>query len=263
MPKREAMNRIVGRTVLVTGATAGIGEACARAFAAFGARLVLCARREERLFELMETLIKEEGVEVKAAVLDVTDRGAVESWVKDLEDADFMPDVLVNNAGLARGLHPLFEGSVEDWEEMIDTNLKGLLYVTRAFVPRMVERDHGHVVNIGSIAGRWTYPKGAVYCATKFGVSAISEGLNIDLVGTKVRVSSVDPGLVETEFSEVRFRGDSERARKVYQGTTPLSPEDVADVVCWVVNAPEHVDIFNVVVMPTAQRHAFVLHKEG
>lgn len=256
------MNRIIGRTVLITGATSGIGEACARAFASFGARLVLCARRQERLVSLMESLVGEEGVDVRVRVLDVRGRTEIEAWVEDLKDEDFMPDVLVNNAGLARGIGPLFEGEVEDWEEMIDTNLKGLLYMTRAFVPHMVERNRGHVVNIGSIAGRWVYPNGAVYCATKFGVKALSEGLNMDLVGTGVRVSSVDPGMVQTEFSEVRFRGDAERAAKVYENVRPLTAMDVADVVCWVVNAPEHVDLFEVVLMPTAQRHPFVLHRE-
>jgi serine 3-dehydrogenase len=257
------MNRILGRTVLVTGATSGIGEACARAFASFGARLVICGRREERLTSLMESLIQEHGVEVRARVLDVGDRPAVEAWATDLMDDDFMPDVLVNNAGLARGLSTVQESDVQDWEEMIDTNLKGLLYVTRTFLPEMVRQDKGHVVNIGSIAGRWTYPKGAVYCATKFGVRSLTEGISLDLVGTHVRVSSVDPGMVETEFSEVRFRGDDARAEKVYQGVeNPLTGADVADVVCWVVNAPEHVDIFNVVVMPTAQRHPMVLHRE-
>jgi NADP-dependent 3-hydroxy acid dehydrogenase YdfG len=258
------MNRIVGRTVLVTGATAGIGKACAEAFASFGARLVLCGRREERLTDLMESLIKDHGVEVRVRVLDVRDRAAVEEWARDLDGQDFLPDVLVNNAGLARGQATLQESDPDDWDEMIDANLKGLLYVTRAFVPHMVERNRGHVVNIGSIAGRWTYPKGAVYCATKYGVAALTEGLNMDMVGTRVRVSSVDPGMTETEFAAVRFGGDQDRARKVYQGVAqPLTPGDIADIVCWVVNAPEHVDIFNVVVMPTAQRHPFVLHREG
>ena len=256
------MNRIEGRTVMVTGATSGIGQACARAFASFGARLVLCGRREERLLATVQELVEVHGVQVSATVLDVTDRAAVEGWAEELEREGFMPDVLVNNAGLARGLDRLFEGDVQDWEEMIDANLKGLLYVTRTFVPHMVKQNRGHVVNIGSIAGRWTYPKGAVYCATKYGVVALSEGLNMDLAGTRVRVSSVDPGMVETEFSEVRFHGDTERAQKVYEGVQPLTPEDIADIVCWVVNAPEHVDIFNVVIMPTAQRHPFVLHRQ-
>jgi 3-hydroxy acid dehydrogenase/malonic semialdehyde reductase len=257
------VNRIVGRTVLITGATAGIGEACARAFASFGARLVLCGRRAERLDGLMKELVKEHKVDVRVHALDVSDRPAVEAWVKDLEDQDFMPDVLVNNAGLARGLHTVQEGVIEDWEEMIDANVTGLLYVTRAFVPHMVKQNRGHVVNIGSIAGTWTYPKGAVYCATKAAVDSITEGLNMDLVGTRVRVSAVNPGMTRTEFSEVRFHGDNERASKVYQGVPdPLTGGDVADIVCWVVNAPEHVNVFQVVVMPTAQRSTFVLHRE-
>jgi NADP-dependent 3-hydroxy acid dehydrogenase YdfG len=257
------MNRILGRTVLVTGATSGIGEACARAFAGFGARLAICGRREDRLSEVMKALVKEHKAEVKARVLDVTDRAAVEAWAADLKNEDFMPDVLVNNAGLARGLSTVQEADVQDWEEMVDANVNGLLYVTRAFLPHMVQQNRGHVVNIGSIAGRWTYPKGAVYCATKAAVASFSEGLNMDLVGTQVRVSSVDPGMVQTEFSEVRFHGDHERAAKVYQGVhKPMTGDDVADIVCWVVNTPEHVDIFNVVAMPTAQRNPFVLHRE-
>lgn len=256
------MNRIVGKTVLITGATAGIGRACARAFAEKGARLVLVARREERLLELMEELIAEHGAKVRVGVLDVRNREAVEALREDLADDDFEPDVLVNNAGKARGLDRAQEASLDDWDEMVDTNVKGLLYFTRTFLPPMVERNSGHVVNIGSIAGRWVYPKGNVYCGTKFAVKAISEGINMDLAGTRVRVSSVDPGLVETEFSEVRFHGDSERAETVYEGYEPLTPEDIADIVIWVVNAPEHVDIFNVVVMPTDQRHSMVVNKE-
>jgi len=256
------MNRIIGRTVLITGATSGIGEACARAFASFGARLVLCARRQDRLLALMESIIREEGVEVRTRTLDVTDRAGLAEWVEELSAENFLPDVLVNNAGLARGLGTVQEGVVEDWDEMIDTNMKGLLYVTRAFLPDMVAHDRGHVVNIGSVAGHWTYPKGAVYCATKAGVRAFTEGLNMDLVGTRVRVSSVDPGMTQTEFSEVRFHGDGERAEQVYDGVKPLTPGDVADLVCWVVNAPEHVNVFDVVVMPTAQRSPFVLHRE-
>jgi serine 3-dehydrogenase len=248
---------------MVTGATAGIGQACARAFASHGARLALCGRREDRLLELMEELNGAQGVQVKVRALDVSDRAAVEEWARDLADDDFMPDVLVNNAGLARGLATVQEGSIEDWEEMIDTNVTGLLYLTRTFVPHMVAQNRGHIVNIGSIAGRWVYPKGAVYCATKSAVESITEGLNIDLVGTRVRVSTVDPGMTRTEFSEVRFHGDDQRAAKVYQGVSgPLTGEDIADIVCYVVNAPEHVNVFQVVVMPTAQRNPFVLHRE-
>ena len=156
----------------------------------------------------------------------------------------------------------MHEGSLDDWEDMIDTNIKGLLYVSRAVIPHMVSRNSGHVINIGSIAGRWVYPKGAVYNATKFAVWALNEGMNIDLVGTRVRVSSVDPGMTETEFSEVRFHGDKERADEVYEGTKPLTGEDIADAILYVANTPEHVDIINLVMMPTQQRHAFVLHRE-
>lgn len=256
------MNRILDRTVLVTGATSGIGAACARAFAAKGAELVLIGRREERLDALRQELVDEHGRPVYTHALDVRDRQAVDLLRETLNAADRMPEVLVNNAGKALGLDPLHEGDLDDWDEMIDTNLKGLLYMSRAFLPDMVRRNRGHVVNIGSTAGRWTYAGGNVYAGTKFGVRAISEGMNLDLAGTRVRVSSVDPGLVETEFSKVRFHGDDARAAQVYEGYTPLSPDDVADAVVYVVNAPEHVDIFNLVIMPTDQRHSMVVHRE-
>lgn len=193
-------------------------------------------------------------MDARADALDVTDRDAVSRYVLDILEAGLLPDVLVNNAGKAKGLDKLHEGSLDHWDEMIDTNLKGLLYVTRGFLPHMVARNTGHVINIGSIAGRWVYPKGAVYNATKFGVRAITEAMNLDLLGTRVRVSSVDPGLTETEFSEVRFDGDSERAASVYAGTKPLTPDDVADAVLYVANTPEHVDILELVMMPTVQR---------
>lgn len=262
-PNIMVTNRIKGRTVLITGASAGIGQACARAFAERGADLILLARRSARIEDLAAELEDAHGVDIRAFSLDVRDRTAVETLRDDLLDAGKMPDVLLNNAGKALGLSTLQAGDPDDWDEMIDTNVKGLLYVSRAFLPHMVERNRGHVVNIGSIAGRWTYPNGNVYCGTKFAVRGISEGMNIDLNGTRVRVSSVDPGLVETEFSEVRFHGDADRAATIYQGYEPLTAEDIADVVCWVVNAPERVDIFNVVVMPTDQRHSMVVHKEG
>ena len=257
------MNRLAGKRVMITGASAGIGAACARAFAERGAHLLLSARRRQRLEELASSLAADHGVEVAAHELDVVDRAAVDSYVAGLEADGLLPDILVNNAGKAVGLDKLHEAAVDDWEDMIDTNVKGLLYVSRAVIPHMVARDSGHVINIGSIAGRWVYPKGNVYNATKFAVYALSEAMNIDLVGTRVRVSSVDPGLTETEFSEVRFHGDRKRAEAVYANTAPLTGEDVADVVVYVANAPEHVDIFNVVMMPTVQRHAFVLHREG
>ncbi|MDP2957622.1 MAG: SDR family NAD(P)-dependent oxidoreductase [Longimicrobiales bacterium] len=256
------MNRIAGKRVLITGASAGIGEACARTFAASGANLVLTARRQDRVDFLAGSLTRAYGVDVRSYRLDVTDRAAVDAFVEELDGDDLLPDILVNNAGKAVGLDKLHEGKVEDWEDMIDTNVKGLLYVSRAVLPHMVARNSGHVINIGSIAGRWVYPKGAVYNATKFAVVALTEGMSMDLLGTKVRVSSVDPGMVETEFSEVRFHGDTQRARTVYADTTPLSGDDVADAVLYVANRPEHVDVFNLVLMPTVQRHAMLLHRE-
>jgi len=256
------MNRLIGKRVLVTGASSGIGEACARAFAAQGANLVLAARREERVDELAKSLTRAHGVDARAYRLDVTDREAVTSFVNELESEDLLPDILVNNAGKAVGLDKLHEGLIEDWEEMIDTNVKGLLYVSRAILPYMVARNSGHVINIGSIAGRWVYPKGAVYNGTKAAVDAITLGMNMDLLGTKVRVSNVEPGLVETEFSQVRFHGDVQRAKGVYADTTPLTGDDIADAVIFVANAPEHVDVFDIVLMPTVQRHVMLLHKE-
>src|SRR5690606_17341858 len=256
------MNRIRGKLALITGASSGIGEACARALASYGANLILVARRAERLAALKEELEREAGVSVRTRLLDVRDRPGVMAFGEELEREGVVPDVLVNNAGLSRGLDKLHEGSFEDWDEMIDTNVKGLLNVTRVILPLMVARDRGHVVNIGSTAGHLVYPKGNVYNATKFAVRALNQGMSLDLVGTRIRVSSIDPGAVETEFSEVRFRGDRERAKKVYQGYTPLSPADVADAVCYVVNAPEHVNILELVMLPTAQRNAYVWHRE-
>jgi len=257
------MNRLIGKRVLITGASSGIGEACARAFAVQGANLVLAARRQERVDELAKSLTRAHGVDARAYRLDVTDRSAVSAFVNELESEDLLPDILVNNAGKAVGLDKLHEGLIEDWEEMIDTNIKGLLYMSRAILPYMVARDSGHVINIGSIAGRWVYPKGAVYNGTKAAVDAISLGMNMDLLGTKVRVSNVEPGLVETEFSQVRFHGDGNRAKAVYADTTPLTGDDIADAVVFVANAPEHVDVFDIVLMPTVQRHVMVLHKKN
>jgi 3-hydroxy acid dehydrogenase/malonic semialdehyde reductase len=255
------MNRIEGKTAIVTGATSGIGESCARLFAERGANLILLARREERLKALRDAL-SGTGVDVELRVHDVRDRFLASALAEDLKERGITPDILLNNAGLGRGLGTVFEGDIEDWEEMIDTNVKGLLYMTRAILPLMVEQDRGHVINIGSIAGRWVYPAGNVYNATKFAVHALNEAMSIDLVGTNVRVSSIDPGAVETEFSLVRFRGDEEKAEKIYEGYTPLTPEDVADAVCYVANAPPHVDVLQLVMMCTAQRSATVFHKE-
>lgn len=240
---------LVDATVLVTGASSGIGRACASAFAAAGARLVLAARREDRL----ATLAGELDTEVHALALDVRDRAAVERAVASLPSEWAQIDILVNNAGLAAGYAPLHDGDPEDWDRMIDTNVKGLLYMTRAVAPGMVERGRGHVLNIGSIAGHETYPNGAVYCASKAAVDRITQGLRMDLIGTGVRVSTVDPGMVETEFSVVRFAGDAERADQVYAGMTPLTPDDIAETVVWIADRPAHVQICQVVIFPTAQ----------
>ncbi|NMG08889.1 SDR family oxidoreductase [Brasilonema sp. UFV-L1] len=247
------MLSIQNQIVLITGASSGIGAACAKIFANAGAKLILAARRLERLQELADEVSKNFATDIHLLQLDVRDRLAVESAISSLPPSWSEIDILINNAGLSRGLDKLHSGDFQDWEEMIDTNIKGLLYLTRYVVPGMVKRDRGHVVNIGSIAGHQTYPGGNVYCGTKAAVRAISEGLKQDLLGTSIRVSSVDPGMVETEFSEVRFHGDTERAKKVYQGVKPLTPDDVADVIFFCVTRPTHVNINEVVLMPVDQ----------
>jgi NADP-dependent 3-hydroxy acid dehydrogenase YdfG len=255
------MNRMSGKTVMVTGASSGIGEACARLFASHGCNLVLAARRGDRLEKLRNYLEGEFDVTVLTHVLDVRDRQAVEAFASEVEAAIGCPDVLVNNAGLASGMSKLHDGDHDDWDRMIDTNIKGLLNVSRCIVPTMIERDSGHVINIGSIAGHIVYPMGNVYNATKFAVRALNEGMAIDLVGTNVRVSSVDPGAAETEFSEVRFHGDKDKAKTVYKGFKPLSGDDVAEAVYFVANAPSHVNVLDLVILPTAQRSPYVLHR--
>ncbi len=254
------MVSIQDRIVFITGASSGIGLACARAFASAGTRLILAARREDRLDALAGELQREFGTAVLQLRLDVRNRPAVESAISGLP-ADWKEiDTLINNAGLARGLDKLHEGDVDDWEEMIDTNVKGLLWVSRQIIPGMVDRGRGHIINIGSIAGHDPYPKGAVYNATKFAVDAITRALRMDLVDTPLRVSSVDPGLVETEFSLVRFRGDAARATAVYEEIEALKPEDVADAVLYCATRPPHVSVNQIVVMPTAQASAHVKH---
>ncbi|MEI2577871.1 SDR family oxidoreductase [Scytonema sp. PRP1] len=256
------MLSVENQIVLITGASSGIGAACAKVFANAGAKLILAARRLERLQELVETR-HFSSVQFHLLQLDVSDRSAVQSAISTLPPAWSDIDILINNAGLSRGLDKLHEGDIQDWEEMIDTNIKGLLYLTRYVVPGMVKRDRGHVVNIGSIAGHQTYPNGNVYCGTKAAVRAISEGLKQDLLGTPIRVSSVDPGMVETEFSEVRFHGDSDRAKKVYQGVTPLTPDDVADVIFFCVTRPSHVNINEVILMPVDQASATLVNRRN
>jgi NADP-dependent 3-hydroxy acid dehydrogenase YdfG len=257
----DSMN-LSGKIVFITGASSGIGEATAHAFAAEGARLVLAARRKEKLDVVAGDVLAKGAEAVHTLGLDVSDRAAVAAAVAGLPEEWSAIDVLVNNAGLSRGLDKLYMGEIDDWEEMIDTNVKGLLYVTRAVVPGMVERGAGHVVNLGSTAGEVTYPNGAVYCGTKAAEKAINDGLRQDVLGTPVRVTSIDPGIVETEFSKVRFRGDHGRAAKVYQGLKPLSPEDVADAIVWAVSRPAHVNIAHVLLTPVAQANSLLFHRE-
>jgi 3-hydroxy acid dehydrogenase / malonic semialdehyde reductase len=256
------MSRIAGQLILITGASSGIGAACARRFAAEGANLVLWARRRDRLERLAAELAARHRTTTRVAAVDVRDRAAVTRAADALVAAGAVPDVLLNNAGLASGLAKLQEGDPDDWDRMIDTNLKGLLYVSRAILPHMVARRSGHVVNIGSTAGHMTYPMGNVYNATKFGVRALTEGMNLDVAGTSIRVSSVDPGFVETEFSEVRFHGDRARAQAVYQGFKPLTADDVADTIAYVVNLPPHVNILDLIIVPTAQRNVYVVDRD-
>lgn len=256
------MDRIRGRTALITGASAGIGEACARTLAAAGADLVVTARRRGRLEALRDELEAEHGVRVRVEPLDVRRRTAVQELARRLRADDVFVEILVNNAGLGRGVAPLHEGDPDHWDEMIDTNLKGLLYVTRAFLPRMVGADRGHVVFMGSLSGFEASPDNAVYSATKFGVRGLTEAVNIDLLGTRVRVTGIEPGMVETEFSRVRAGGDDEAAARHYEGFTPLSPGDVADAVRYAVAAPEHVDVLHMVILGTDQRSTYHVHRE-
>ncbi|RCJ25797.1 NAD(P)-dependent oxidoreductase [Nostoc sp. ATCC 43529] len=255
------MASLENQIILITGASSGIGTACAKIFAGAGAKLILAARRLERLQQLADTLTQDFNTEVHLLELDVRDRSAVESAISNLPPSWSDIDILINNAGLSRGLDKLHEGSFTDWEEMIDTNIKGLLYLSRYVVPGMVSRGRGHVVNLGSIAGHQTYPGGNVYCGTKAAVRAISEGLKQDLLGTPVRVTSVDPGMVETEFSQVRFHGNTQRANQVYQGLTPLTADDVADVIFFCVTRSPHVNINEVVLMPVDQASATLVNR--
>lgn len=245
--------KLEGKWAVVTGASSGIGAATARELARLGCKLVLGARRVERL----EALRAELGVEARAHPLDVTSPESCEAFAAQAGDAD----ILVNNAGLARGTDPLVQGSEDDWRQMIETNLMGLLRVTRRFLPRMIERGGGTIVNVGSVAGIEAYPGGAVYCATKAGVRSITKALRHELLGTGVRVANVEPGAVETEFSLVRFAGDEARAEKVYQGFTPLTAQDVAEAIAFLVSRPPHMTIEEMVLYPTAQAGTMSIHR--
>ncbi len=249
------------KCVCITGASSGIGAACAESFAEQGSALLLFARRKDRIDALAGRLRERYHGRIHTQQLDVRDKTMVESAFSGLPPEWHEIDILINNAGLSRGLDKLHEGSLQDWDEMIDTNVKGMLYVTRAVLPGMVRRNRGHVINIGSIAGHQLYPNGNVYCGTKFAVNGITQGMRMDLLGTDVRVSTVDPGLVETEFSIVRFRGNADRAKQVYANTKPLRPEDVAEIVVFCATRPGHVDIAEVIVTPTWQASVNHLHR--
>lgn len=250
------------KTVFITGATSGIGEACARKFAQGGYNLIITARRAEKLAEIKAQL-EAEGAKVKTLTFDVRDAQAAQAAVESLDEEWQKIDVLINNAGLALGLDPLQGGDLDDWNTMIDTNIKGLLYVSRALVPGMVERNRGEIINIGSVAGDAAYANGNVYCGTKAAVKMITDGLRIDTAHTRIRVTNIKPGLVETHFSNVRFHGDDERANNVYKGIKPLTGEDIADVAYYAASAPAHVQIAEVLVLATHQASGSVVKRNA
>lgn len=253
------INRIKQKTALITGATSGFGEAVAKTLAEMEVNLILVGRRQERLESLRESLLSK-NISIRTVVLDVRDLAAVQDALSRIL-ADTEVDILINNAGLAAGLGTIDNGDIGDWERMIDTNIKGLLYVSRMVLPQMRKRNTGHIINIGSMAGNTTYPDGNVYCATKAAVHTLGQAMNIDLTGTHIRVCTLAPGAANTEFSEVRFHGDKEKADAVYQGFQPLTAEDIAEMMMYVLNAPQHVNIQKVDMMPTAQRTPYHLHR--
>jgi len=257
------MPSLRGKIVFITGASSGIGRASALAFAREGAKLLLCARRLDRLEAFTPELLAAGAEAVHVFALDVADRAAVASTLAALPTEWQAVEVLLNNAGLSRGLVKLHEQNPDDWDEMVSTNVLGLLYVTRAIVPGMVARGSGHILSLGSTAGHMTYPNGAVYCATKSAERAISEGLKLDLIGTPVRVTSIDPGMVETEFSQVRFRGDEAKAAKVYENVIPLSADDIADTILWATTRPAHVNIHSILLTSIDQGNAYVLNRKS
>jgi len=257
------MTELKGLWALITGATSGFGLATARRLAAEGCRVAITGRREDRLRTVAAEIAGRHGVEVPTLAFDVRDLAGTRDALTRAPGLLGKLDILVNNAGLALALDPIQSGDPADWDQMIDTNVKGLLYVTRLVLPGMVERKRGHIVNVGSVAGHQVYAGGAVYAATKFAVRAISDAMRYDVLGTGVRVSNVEPGLAETEFSEVRFKGDSARAKSVYEGLTPLRAEDVADAIVWCVTRPRHVNIQTVLIMPTDQASAHAVRRKA
>lgn len=250
----------MNKTAFITGATSGIGKATAELFTKNGIHLVLCGRREDRLNQMKQALGKL--VPVHTLNFDVRNKQDVQQAIASLPTVFSQIDILINNAGNAHGLDPIQDGNIEDWDAMLDINVKGLLYVSKALIPQMIERKAGHIINIGSTAGKEVYPKGNVYCASKHAVDAINQGMRIDLNPFGIRVGAVNPGLVETEFSKVRFKGDATRAENVYKGFKALQPEDIADVIHFVVTRPYHVNIADLIVMPTAQASSTILNRE-
>ncbi|MDP3148836.1 MAG: SDR family oxidoreductase [Ignavibacteria bacterium] len=256
------MNRLKNKIVFISGASSGIGMACAHAFAPEGAKLILAARRKERLDQLAVELKEKFNTEAEILSFDIQNYKEIKESFASLPEEWKDIDILINSAGLAKGMQKLNEGSPEDWDVMIDTNVKGLLYLTREVLPYMVKRESGHIINLGSTAGHDVYPLGNVYCATKFAVNAISQSLRIDLLDKSIKVSSVDPGMVETEFSVIRFFGDVERAKNVYKGVEPLTPQDVADAILYCATRPKHVNINEIILTPIAQAQSnFVVRK--
>ncbi len=256
------MQSLKNKLVLITGASSGIGAAAATHFAAAGANIILIGRRLEKLQTLASTLEKKYQIKTRCLAFDVRDRAAIQENLGHLNDQWHTPDILINNAGLAIGRETLQEGAPEDWDVMIDTNIKGLLYITHAILPRMLAVNHGHIINLGSIAGHEVYPQGAVYCATKSAVNALTRGLRLDVSGSAIRVTTVDPGAVHTEFSNVRFKGDTARADAVYAGMTPLTADDIAETLLWCATRPAHVNISEIIIMPTDQASATVIHRK-
>ncbi|MBS1517503.1 MAG: SDR family NAD(P)-dependent oxidoreductase [Bacteroidetes bacterium] len=257
------MKDLKGKTVLITGATSGIGKAAAYKFAENGSRLILIARRKDRLEKISKELEVKFKTEILTAEADVRYFEIVKTVVNGLSDDWNKIDILINNAGLARGFSTLFDGSVSDWNEMIDTNIKGLLYVTRCVVPLMLRNNSGHVINIGSVAGREVYPSGNVYCATKHAVDAITKGLRMELVDTPVKVTTIDPGLVRTEFSMVRYRGDSDKAEVAYSGMKPLTPEDVAEAIIFSATRNDNFVVAQMVLLPKAQASTMIIDRKN
>jgi NADP-dependent 3-hydroxy acid dehydrogenase YdfG len=254
------MTDLKGQLALITGATSGIGKACAYKLAEEGVNLILTGRREARLLELQDDLEAKYGARVCTLCFDLSQKEETLNLLKDYSEKLSKLDILINNAGGAHGADPFDKSSIEDWETMIDINIKGLLYITRFVVPLMKNKNSGHIVNLGSVAGRWVYPNGAVYCATKHAVKAISEGLRADLVGQNIRVTNIEPGMVETEFSVVRLK-DKDKAKAVYEGMTPLTAGDIAESILWSLKRPTHVNIQEMVIFPTEQASVFQVHR--